>query len=90
MGEAMNHDKNVDALSDLYKKWGDKRFLGKELLSADEMLLIAKLSKKQRLWLELFSEMWTMNSDYLFYSEDDNVLNDLISKYIAKEMGDLK
>ena len=90
MGEAMNHDKNVDALRDLYKKWGDKRFPGKELLSADEMLLIAKLSKKQRLWLELFSEMWTMNSDYLFYSEDDNVLNDLISKYIAKEMGDLK
>ena len=90
MGEAMNHDKNVDALSDLYKKWEDKRFPGKELLSADEMLLIAKLSKKQRLWLELFSEMWTMNSDYLFYSEDDNVLNDLISKYIAKEMGDLK
>jgi len=90
MGETMNHDKNVDALSDLYKEWGDKRFPGKELLSADEMLLIARLSKKQRLWLELFNEMWTMNNDYLFYSEDDNVLNDLISKYIAKEMGDLK
>ena len=90
MGETMNYVKNMDALRDLYKKWGDKRFPGKELLSADEMLLIAKLSKKQRLWLELFSEMWTMNSDYLFYSQDDNVLNDLISKYIAKEMGDLK
>ena len=40
--------------------------------------------------MKLFSEMWIMNNDYLFYSEDDNVLNDLISKYIAKEMGDLK
>ena len=86
----MNYVKNMDSLRDLYKKWGEKKFLGQELLSADDMLSIAKLSKKQRLWLELFSEMWIMNNDYLFYSEDDNVLNDLISKYIAKEMGDLK
>ena len=90
MGKTMNYVKNMDSLRDLYKKWGDKRFPGQELLSADDMLSIAKLSKKQRLCFELFSEMWIMNNDYLFYSEDDNVLNDLISKYIAKEMGDLK
>ena len=48
MGETMNYVKNMDALRDLYKKWGDKRFPGQELLSADDMLSIAKLSKKQR------------------------------------------
>ena len=90
----MAHKKNLDDLSTLYKKWGDQNpFYINQTLSADDILATNKPDKKQRLWLELFSEMWVLNEDYIFYAEkngdDATILNDLISKYIQKELGEL-
>ena len=90
----MDHEKNLNDLSTLYKKWGDQNpFYINQTLSADDILATNKPDKKQRLWLELFSEMWMLNEDYIFYAEkngdDATILNDLISKYIQKELGEL-
>ncbi len=90
----MVHEKNLNDLSTLYKKWGDQNpFYINQTLSADDILATNKPDKKQRLWLELFSEMWMLNEDYIFYAEkngdDATILNDLISKYIQKELGEL-
>lgn len=90
----MVHEKNLKNLSTLYKKWGDQNpFYINQTLSADDILATNKPDKKQRLWLELFSEMWMLNEDYIFYAEkngdDATILNDLISKYIQKELGEL-
>ena len=90
----MAHNKNLDDLSTLYKKWGDQNpaYIN-QTLSADDILATNKPDKKQRLWLELFSEMWMLNEDYIFHAEkngdDATILNDLISKYIQKELGEL-
>ena len=91
----MVHEKNLNDLSTLYKKWGDQNpFYINQTLSADDILATNKPDKKQRLWLELFSEMWMLNEDYIFYAEkngdDATILNDLISKYIQKELGELE
>ena len=90
----MVHEKNLNDLSTLYKKWGDQNpFYINQTLSADDILATNKPDKKQRLWLELFSEMRMLNEDYIFYAEkngdDATILNDLISKYIQKELGEL-
>ena len=90
----MVHEKNLNDLSTLYKKWGDQNpFYINQTLSAYYILSTNKPDKKQRLWLELFSEMWMLNEDYIFYAEkngdDATILNDLISKYIQKELGEL-
>ena len=90
----MVHEKNLNDLSTLYKKWGDQNpFYINQTLSADDILATNKPDKKQRLWLELFSEMWMLNEDYIFYAEkngdDATILNDLISKYIQKALGEL-
>ena len=90
----MVHEKNLNDLSTLYKKWGDQNpFYINQTLSADDILATNKPDKKQRLWLELFSEMWMLNEDYIFYAEkngdDATILNDLITKYIQKELGEL-
>ena len=90
----MVHEKNLNDLSTLYKKRGDQNpFYINQTLSADDILATNKPDKKQRLWLELFSEMWMLNEDYIFYAEkngdDATILNDLISKYIQKELGEL-
>ena len=90
----MVHEKNLNDLSTLYKKWGDQNpsYIN-QTLSAEDYLATNKPNKKQRLWLELFSEMWMLNEEYIFYAEkngdDATILNDLISKYIQKELGEL-
>ena len=62
----MVHEKNLNDLSTLYKKWGDQNpFYINQTLSADDILATNKPDKKQRLWLELFSEMWMLNEDFL-------------------------
>ena len=95
----MVHEKNLNNLSTLYKKWGDQNPFAFQIdgkfvrFSADEILTTNQPNKKQRLWLELFSEMWNLNEDYIFHAEkngdDATILNDLISKYIQKELGEL-
>ena len=90
----MVHENNLNDLSTLYKKWGDQNpFYINQTLSADDILATNKPDKKQRLWLELFSEMWMLNEDYIFYAEkngdDATIFTDLISKYIQKELGEL-
>ena len=90
----MVHEKNLNDLSTLYKKGGDQNpFYINQTLSADDILATNKPDKKQRLWLELFSEMWMLNEEYIFYAEkngdDATILNDLITKYIQKELGEL-
>jgi|TARA_R100001480_G_scaffold105886_2_gene108219 hypothetical protein len=76
------YDRNYIDLEKLYKKWKST-----QNLSANE-------NNYQVLWLDLFNEMWSMNEDIIFYDErngdDISILSGLITKYIAKEMGDLK
>jgi len=76
------YDRNYIDLEKLYKKWKST-----QNLSANE-------NNYQVLWLDLFNEMWSMNEDIIFYDErngdDISILSGLITKYISKEMGDLK
>jgi len=76
------YDRNYIELEKLYKKWKST-----QNLSANE-------NNYQVLWLDLFNEMWSMNEDIIFYDErngdDISILSGLITKYIAKEMGNLK
>ena len=91
----MVHEKNLNDLSTLYKKWGDQNpsYIN-QTLSADDYLATNKPDKKQRLWLELFSEMWNLNDEHIFYEEingdDGTILNDVITKYIQKETEELE
>jgi len=77
-----NYDKNYKMLEELRAKWKST-----QNLSENE-------NNYQVLWLDLFNEMWALNEDHIFYDEqngnDISILSGLISKYVAKEMRELK
>ncbi len=55
---------------------------------------IKNLCVKHQTWLDLHNWIVNLNSDYVFYEEqngDDTLItNGVVSSYIAKEMEDLK
>lgn len=82
------------SLKKLYNEWLKQSFpFVKDKFrnfSCDHLLETAKLSKRQRLWLEVHVEMCNLNDEEVFYAEKngDNPsrFTDLISKYIEKEL----
>ena len=57
--QAQDYKDRIDELTDEYTFWGIKNgFVGKDLLSAEEMLMFHKLTIDQIVWIKEFIEQW--------------------------------
>ena len=63
--QAQDYNERINQLTDEYTTWGIKNsFVGKDLLSADEMMLsVSSLTIDQIIWIKEFIKQWEDNDN---------------------------
>ena len=63
--QAQDYNERINQLTDEYTIWGIKNgFVGKDLLSADEMILsVPNLTIDQIIWIKEFIKQWEENDN---------------------------